>query len=242
MRTFIRIAGVVIGLAMLLPAVVLSQEDEEGTVAAKDTPYFSGMPNYRIADAYDKAFDDYRFYDGKGCVTVEGKKSHRAYTFKGEGETASELQIARNYVNAIKDMGGSIVFDGICESAECAENCGGRMVVAKILKGDNELWVEIVPFNDGGDYYITLIAKQTMKQDVTASGMLDALNRDGRVALYINFDFGKATIRPDSKPVIEQIIQMMKANPTLAVSVEGHTDSIGSASSNLSRRVLTPSD
>jgi len=106
------------------------------------------------------------------------------------------------------------------------------MLVGKALKGGNELWVEVVPFNGGGDYYITVVAKEAMKQDVTASAMLDALNRDGHVALYINFDFGKATIRPDSKPVIEQIVQMLKANPALELSIEGHTDNVGDPKSN----------
>lgn len=219
-------------LVLVMPTALLSQEEEETESSAKDTPYFSGMPDYKIIDAYDKAFDDYRFYDGKGCITVEGKKSHRAYTYGGDGETASELQITRNYANAIKEMGGIIVFEGICEGADCAENCGGRMVVSKIVKGGNELWAEIVPFNDGNDYYITLVAKESMKQEVTASGLLDALNRDGHVTLYINFDFGKSVIRTESLPIVEQIVQMMKENESLELNVEGHTDSVGDSKSN----------
>ncbi len=43
----------------------------------KDTPYFSGMPNYRITEASDQEFSDYRFYNGKDCTTVEGKKYYR---------------------------------------------------------------------------------------------------------------------------------------------------------------------
>ncbi|MEW6051751.1 MAG: OmpA family protein [Candidatus Zixiibacteriota bacterium] len=99
-------------------------------------------------------------------------------------------------------------------------------------RGGNELWVEVVPFNGGGDYYITLIAKESMKQEVTASGMLDALNRDGHVTLYINFDFGKSVIKTESMPIVEQIIQMMKANESLELNVEGHTDSVGDSKSN----------
>lgn len=36
--------------------------------AFKDTPHFSGMPNHRIADAFDQEFTDYRFHNGKGCT------------------------------------------------------------------------------------------------------------------------------------------------------------------------------
>ncbi len=207
-------------------------QDEETEVRAKDTPYFSGMPNYKIVDSGDKKFADYRFFNGKDCTTVEGKKFYRAYTLEEDAEPASDLQIARNYANAVKNMGGAVLFEALCEGADCAENCGYQMMVGKVLKGGAELWVEVVPFNDGNDYYLTVVAKESMAQDVTAGAMLDALNKDGRIALYINFDTGKSTIRPDSKPIIDQIVQMMKTNEALELGVEGHTDNVGDAKSN----------
>lgn len=216
----------------LLCAPALAQ-DEEDEAKPKDTPYLSGMPNYMIADVNDKQFADYRFYNGKDCTTLEGRFYHRVYSLKEDAESASDLQISRNYANAIRNMGGTVVFEGLCANADCAENCGYQMVVGKVLKGGNELWVEIVPYNDGANFDMTIVAKESMTQDVTAGAMLDALNKDGRVALYINFDTGKATIRPDSKPVIDQIVQMMKTNKALALSVEGHTDNVGDAKSNL---------
>jgi OOP family OmpA-OmpF porin len=116
-------------------------------------------------------------------------------------------------------MGGTVVFDGTCSGADCAENCGYRMMTAKIMKGGNELWVEVVPFNGGGDYYLTIVLKESMKQDVTAGDMLDALNRDGRIALYINFDTGRSAIKPESDPIIEQIVQLLTLNPGLTIRV-----------------------
>ncbi len=198
----------------------------------KDTPYFTGMPSYKITDASDQEFADYRFYNGKNCTTVEGKKYYRAYTLKEGAKQSSELQISRNYSNSVKSMGGTIVFDGQCSGADCAENCGGRMMVGKVTKGGNELWIEVAPFNDGNDYYLTVVAKEAMKQDVTASSMLDALNREGHIALYINFDTGKSTIKPESRSIINQIVEMLKANPGLKISVEGHTDNVGNPKSN----------
>jgi OmpA-OmpF porin, OOP family len=198
----------------------------------KDTAYFTGMPNYKIADAADQEFADYRFFNGKNCTTVEGKKQHRAYTLKEDAKQSSELQISRNYANAVKNMGGTIVFEGECSGADCAENCGYRMMVGKVIKGGNELWVEVVPFNGGGDYYLTVIAKEAMKQDVTASTMLEALKREGHVALYINFDTGKSIMKPESKPIIEQIVEMMKSDSGLKISVEGHTDNVGNPKLN----------
>jgi OOP family OmpA-OmpF porin len=198
----------------------------------KDTPYFSGMPGHKIVDSTDQEFSDYRFFNGKDCTTVEGKKYFRAYTLKENAKQPSDLQISRNYANAVTNMGGTVMFDGECSGADCAENCGYRMMTGKVIKEGNELWVEVVPFNDGNDYYLTLVVKEGIKQDVTASSMLDALNREGRIALYINFDTGKATVKPESQPIINQIVQMLKANPGLMISVEGHTDNVGNPKSN----------
>jgi outer membrane protein OmpA-like peptidoglycan-associated protein len=223
--------AIILGL-QLTPA--LAQDEEEAAPpTAKDTPYLSGMPNYEILDVADKQFDSYSFYNGKDCTVMEGKKMFRSYALKEGAESASETQILRNYVNAIKEMGGTVIFDGVCPGTQCNENCGYPMLVGKVLKGDNELWVEIMAFGDGHDYYITLIAKESMKQDVTASSMLDALNRDGHVALYINFDFNKAAIRVESKPIIDQIVRMMQANQSLELGVEGHTDNVGKPASNM---------
>jgi len=220
-----------IALPLALATVPLVAQDEEEAPKPADTPYFSGMPNYAIYEVNDKEFDAWNFYNGKACDTVEGRKFFRAYILNEGAKQASDLQIARNYANAIKNMGGTIIFDG--EAADsCAENSGFRMVVGKVARGGDELWAEIVPWGDGANYYITVVVKEAMKQDVTASSLFEALNRDGHVALYINFDTGKATIRPDSQPVIDQVAEMLKTNPDLKLSVEGHTDSVGSPASN----------
>jgi len=226
---YLRAAMIALPLALATVPLV-AQEGEEGPKPA-DTPYFSGMPDYAIYEADDKEFAAWNFYNGKACDTVEGRKFHRAYALKEGAKQASDLQIARNYANAIKSMGGTITFDGQAANA-CAENSGYRMVVGKVAKGGDELWAEIVPWGDGAEYSITVVVKEAMKQDVTASGLFEALNRDGHVALYINFDTGKATIRLDSQPVIDQVAEMLRTNPGLKLSVEGHTDSVGSPASN----------
>jgi outer membrane protein OmpA-like peptidoglycan-associated protein len=151
---------------------------------------------------------------------------------KEGAKQASDLQVSRNYAAAVRNMGGSVLFEGVCENADCAANCGYQMVVGKILKNNSEMWVEVVPFNEGNDYYITIVVKEAMKQDVTASAMLDALNKQGFIALYINFDTGKSTIKPESKPIITQIVELLKSNPDLKLSIDGHTDNVGTPKSN----------
>jgi OOP family OmpA-OmpF porin len=225
-----------IGFFCIVCLMVLGAFSRTGAESEfKDTPYFSGMPNYEIWGADDKEFDEYKFCDGKKPVTVEGKLWKREYGLKNEGKEASGLQIIRNYSNAIKNMGGTILIEGTREAIEavCPEGQGYvRQVNGRIAKGGKELWVEVGYHEYNGTYLITIIEKEAMKQDVTASDMFDALNREGHIALYINFDTGKSAIKPESRPIIEQIVQMLKSNPDLKISVEGHTDNVGNPKSN----------
>jgi len=48
----------------------------------------------------------------------------------------------------------------------------------------------------------------------------------------VNFDFDKAVIRADGKPVLDAAIQTLKEQPDVRISVEGHTDSVGSDAYN----------
>lgn len=201
----------------------------------QDMPYFSGMPSYDIWSADDKEFDEHKFCDGKKPLTVEGKLWKREYGLKNEGREASGLQIIRNYSNAIKSMGGTVLFEGTREAIEavCPGGEGYALQVnGKVAKGGKELWAEVGYHEYNGTYVVTVIEKEAMKQEVTANDMFDALTREGHIALYINFDTGKSTIKPESKPMIEQIVQMMKGNPDLTISVEGHTDNVGNSKSN----------
>lgn len=62
--------------------------------------------------------------------------------------------------------------------------------------------------------------------------MVDELNKSGFVALYINFETGKADIKPESQTIVDQVADMLKSNDSLNVSIEGHTDNVGTAAFN----------
>ena len=46
------------------------------------------------------------------------------------------------------------------------------------------------------------------------------------------FDFNKATLKPGGKKMVDEAVTVMKDKPSMKVSVEGHTDSIGSDAYN----------
>lgn len=71
-----------------------------------------------------------------------------------------------------------------------------------------------------------------MKQQVTATDMLSALEKNGRITLYINFDTAKADIKPESAAIVDEIVALMRNNTQLNIAIEGHTDNVGTAASN----------
>ena len=44
----------------------------------------------------------------------------------------------------------------------------------------------------------------------------------------VHFDFNKSDIRADSRPILNEAGEILKENPDVRISVEGHTDAIGS--------------
>jgi OmpA-OmpF porin, OOP family len=63
--------------------------------------------------------------------------------------------------------------------------------------------------------------------------LYDKLLTDGKiVSSGIRFDVAKASLRPESMGVINEIYNLMAKHPELKFSIEGHTDSDGNAESN----------
>ena len=63
--------------------------------------------------------------------------------------------------------------------------------------------------------------------------LYDRIVEDGKfVTRGILFDVNKATIKPESMGVINEIVKMMKAHEDLKLRIEGHTDSDGEKSFN----------
>ena len=49
----------------------------------------------------------------------------------------------------------------------------------------------------------------------------------------IFFDFDKATLRPESFPELDKVVELLQKNPNLHIEIGGHTDDKGSDDYNL---------
>jgi outer membrane protein OmpA-like peptidoglycan-associated protein len=196
------------------------------TEGCADSPHFSRMPGYIITSCENNDFNTQYFpldNNEDGAVQAVEGKSWKIVYYVNEAQPNSPLAIVRNYKNAVLSAGGSLVFIN--------EKDWPRMT-GKVLKGGSELWLYVLPYDEGQGIELHVVEKQAMKQDVTASAMLDSLNATGHIALQINFDTGKATIKDDSQPVLAQAVTLLKQNAALKLEIQGHTDNVGDDAAN----------
>jgi len=215
------IVGVVFGL--LLTAVpALAQEDVPGST---DHTLLSRMPGFFISDYDEKDFDQADFKSSKGDdIQINGRKFHIEYDIKDGEKAPSEIQIIRNYENAIEKIGGSTVFKVPEETWLTVEKEG------KIT------WVYVWAHSEGESYELDIIEQEAMEQDVTANA--ESLAREiastGHVSVYgIHFDFDKAEVKPESDPTLREISKLLGQDSHLKLFVVGHTDGVGEIDYNM---------
>ncbi len=66
----------------------------------------------------------------------------------------------------------------------------------------------------------------------TQAPVLQALRRDGRVALYIRFRTNSAELDPPAIPLLTELRDALRGQPALRLRLVGHTDSQGGAAVN----------
>ena len=129
-----------------------------------------------------------------------------------------------SFENVILKMGGKKIFSN------------NEFASYHLLSNGKENYIQLNRIlNDELDvihYALTVLEKETMRQDITANEMFITLCNTGSIALNILFETGKSTIQSESINIVDQIAQMMENNPTLKVRIEGHTDNVGDPASN----------
>ena len=194
----------------------------------------------------DKAnFDSLYVITGKQLRKVEGRvESHQFYL---NATQMSETEARRNYENLIAQMGGVKVndvtpeglspdsVDDIVANARKTRIPDGSLTydVYLVRKPDQLVWIVLMANNSR--VVTRVIAEQPFKQTisfVTADVMQSQLASAGHVALYINFDTDKAAIRADGRPAVDEITKLLEKDPSLKLTIEGHTDNVGDSAHN----------
>jgi outer membrane protein OmpA-like peptidoglycan-associated protein len=83
--------------------------------------------------------------------------------------------------------------------------------------------------DDKNAVYVTRIRVAESNKDI-----YDELAASGRWTTQgILFESGKSELKPESTPTLKSIAAALKGHPDLKVEIQGHTDNVGSAASNL---------
>ena len=216
--------GLLVVLASAAPA--FAQADAEGS---KDHPVLARMAGYHIDDYMEQEFGAHDFVVGDDPKKVEGRYWMIAYVINEGAKNPGPLSIARNYTNALVARKGKKVYEEV--------DAGGGYSTASMPLGDGRtLWVQISISNGGEAYSLHIVEEAAMQQqiEVTADWLAEQLAKSGSVALEgITFDTAKAVIKPESKPVLDQIGALLKKDAALRLEIQGHTDNVGSPTTNL---------
>lgn len=193
-------------------------------------------------------------------TTIEGELVR--ITYRGPSDR-STLEVFRNYEQALKDAGFTAMFTcnrdqcggrNFNHAASPKQYYLGfgeyhadqRYMAAKLSRPEGDVYAALYivlnksgggPDKDRPMIQLDVIELKPMEERmvvVDASAMQRDLAADGRVAIYgILFGFDQETMRPDSKPQLDEIGALLSGNPGLHVLIVGHTDNKGSYEYNL---------
>jgi outer membrane protein OmpA-like peptidoglycan-associated protein len=213
------------------PALAQKAQDERGS---KDHPMLTRFPDSRIVE-YKKNFDAVEIATGTNAdgnprrERIEGDATRIVYFHNIADKQPSPLQLIRNYQNAIKSIGGEVIYERLPRDTD-----GGETTLKAVVSG-KEVFVRVEPGIFSAptqSYLLHFVERAAMQQVVTANKLLDELNAKGFITLYINFDTNKWDIKPDAQPTLAEVVKALKASPNMKVSIEGHTDNVGQAATN----------
>ena len=144
---------------------------------------------------------------------IAGTVLRTDYVLTDEAHSPTAAYVRTNYVNALTGIGATLLSDP----------AGGFDAVLRQKTPLGEFWYLYTHESGNGDstgsYSVTTIE-------------VGAPPPCTMVVYGINFDFDKSTLRPDSEPVLNQLLVVFQNDPKYAGEIGGHTDNVGTAAYN----------
>ena len=132
----------------------------------------------------------------------------------------SNLEIISRYEKALTASGWTVAV-----KIEGPHSSDG-VLITHYARGERNLWLAL--HSSGNDYSLQL------SDEAAPNKIANDLQRSCHAVLTgVLFDFNKATLKPESTPVLQQVLALSQASPTLKLEIQGHTDNVGSDDYNL---------
>ena len=176
---------------------------------------------------------------------LEGKITRIIYQ---SPKTNSVLEVFRNYEQALTQGGFESLFR--CELDACGNGFSGSYPSGSMghVRGftEQQRYLALRRNDDNGTQYVAVFIvmthdgpvtrldivemkpMQTGQVTVSAAQLKSDFEKTGKAVLQqVYFESGKAVLKPESKPALEEAAKFLQEKPDLKIYVVGHTDSDG---------------
>ena len=215
-------------------------------------PYFSLPAGYEpMNKPVQMDYARFPFWTGEGFEWVEGR-SYETLIAAADGKAWSEFELRKNLeallasVGAVEVTSSRIPREWIDKLEE--DTTQGHIdglgdvynepaTVYVLRRADRNIWVHFVVDSASGSWIIMETAPfEPTAKLIDATTMKQGLDATGKVALQVNFATDSTRIEASSIPQVEQVVQLLQDDPSLQLSIDGHTDNTGDSQHN---RVLS---
>jgi outer membrane protein OmpA-like peptidoglycan-associated protein len=222
---------------LALPAFGQSKVKENPKCAPN--PVFAKFPNSVYHSCEQSRFAKLDVFVAKDPAKVDGaydkvpKEGEYWYYFDhvsadANGGYPSRIELFRNYENALKQAGGTMLHAD-----------GDRSFTYTVKRPSGEYWGQVgcgagsAAKCDKIQHKIVRIAAMEQSVVLSADQIKSALADTGKVVFYgIYFDTDKATLKAESEPTLAEMARFLKANASTKVFIVGHTDMQGGVERN----------
>jgi OOP family OmpA-OmpF porin len=187
----------------------------------KDSPAVARFPGALITGCNDKlnAFDFTVTVGSENKTTkIAGRFLQTNYSWP---DTATKSQVIRTLNESLHNAGYTFDYDS-GDNGDFTAHKGRTWVMEEVSRG---FWyrqtVVVVPPPPGQAY-------------ADAATLSKGLASSGHIAVNgIFFDTGKAEVKPESAPALQEVANLLSQNPEVKLYVVGHTDNAGTLSANI---------
>lgn len=233
----------------------------ESTAEIGVFPYLSAPDGFIIwKDGHNEVaengmtqFSDFNkmiMYNGTSFYNAEGKKAELDFAMKDRKIDFNQFKFHKSVDDYLVNLGAVLLFKGQIPREKIDElNKTDERTVFKYIQGDpwnsdpvrhyalnhknGKIMFQVWSNSAAGE--VGVVELEGFKQSIkipTATEMQKDIESKGKAVLNINFDTDKATLKPDGLKLVEEIFILLSNNPTLKLSIEGHTDNTGSVARN----------
>lgn len=217
------------------------------SVTLGEFPYLTLPDGYVESLTRSPDFAAYPFWNGQRFQTVEGRLWMTRIGYEN-GKTFSQLELRRNIEHMVMAAGGVKIAEGQIPSEianaldktlhqETYVGLGDYVnqptTTYVIRQADKTIWVALNTNPNVGA--MTVLKAEPFVATAAllpADQLKQSLDRDGKVAIQVNFGVDSADILPTSFGQIDQVVALLNRNPGLRLSVQGHTDGTGTFARN----------